>query len=112
MASISRLYRKGIPGCDEDFVVGCCQQLVARNETRSDLSIQHLVRLAMLSRRVGDTFSYYKPRKSKIVGEGAISVLVDLFKRELAQLEQSIRDDALEQGKAYDRLPLFDDIKL
>ncbi|RFU35506.1 hypothetical protein B7463_g797, partial [Scytalidium lignicola] len=107
---IAKLYRKQNMVCDQEFVLQCCQQLVKMNERPTDRWIQRYVQLNMLSQKISDTFSYYNPKNSKIIGEASICTMVDTFKRDLEYLKQGIRADALEQEASLLREVQFLDI--
>jgi hypothetical protein len=100
VTSIAKVYRKQNLVCDPEFVLQCCQQLVDADERPTDRWIRRYVQLNILSRQISDIFNYYSPKNSKIMGEASICTMVDSFKRELENLTQAIRGDALDQGKS------------
>ncbi|KAJ9200792.1 transcriptional regulator family: Fungal Specific TF [Paecilomyces variotii] len=94
---VAKMYRKQNRVCDQDYVIQCSQQLVDANERPSDRWIQRYIQLVILSAQISDTFSYHNLGSSKIMGEGSICVIVDLFKRQLESCKKTIQEDTLEQ---------------
>ncbi|KAJ9296260.1 hypothetical protein DTO271G3_5401 [Paecilomyces variotii] len=94
---VAKMYRKQNRVCDQDYVIQCSQQLVDANERPSDRWIQRYIQLVILSGQINDTFSYHNLGSSKIMGEGSICAIVDLFKRQLESCKQTIQGDTLEQ---------------
>jgi hypothetical protein len=64
----------------------CCQSLTEAEDAPSDLWINPLVQLQVLSRRVSDGFSYDDVGSTDIKGEAAVQITTGAFCRDLERL--------------------------